>query len=90
MTGMPRWSRSNPLALAVLVCLYEKPMHPYEVAQTLRARAKVNQKEVLELTVIGTGLGGVAKITGLLLAGDSKQPGTNYVAKISGKTLKRT
>jgi len=36
----PRWSRSNPLALAVLVSLYEKPMHPYEVAQTLRARAK--------------------------------------------------
>jgi DNA-binding PadR family transcriptional regulator len=35
-----RWSRTNPLALAVLVCLYEKPMHPYEVAQTLRARAK--------------------------------------------------
>ena len=41
MTRMPpRWSRSNPLALAVLVCLYEKPMHPYEVAQTLRQRAK--------------------------------------------------
>jgi DNA-binding PadR family transcriptional regulator len=37
---MARWSRSNPLALAVLVCLYEKPMHPYEVAQTLRSRAK--------------------------------------------------
>jgi len=37
---MPRWSRSNPLALAVLVCLYERPMHPYEVAQTLRQRAK--------------------------------------------------
>ncbi|HUI02062.1 MAG TPA: PadR family transcriptional regulator [Acidimicrobiales bacterium] len=36
----PRWSRANPLALAVLVSLYEKPMHPYEVAQTLRARAK--------------------------------------------------
>ena len=36
----PRWSRTNPLALAVLVCLYEKPMHPYEVAQTLRTRAK--------------------------------------------------
>jgi DNA-binding PadR family transcriptional regulator len=32
--------RSNPLALAVLACLYEKPMHPYEVAQTLRERAK--------------------------------------------------
>jgi len=37
---MARWSRANPLALAVLVCLYEKPMHPYEVAQTLRQRAK--------------------------------------------------
>jgi DNA-binding PadR family transcriptional regulator len=37
---MPRWSRSNPLALAVLVSLYEQPMHPYEVAQTLRQRAK--------------------------------------------------
>src|ERR1700689_5016848 len=37
---MPRQVRSNPLALAVLVTLYEKPMHPYEVAQTLRTRAK--------------------------------------------------
>lgn len=32
--------RSNPLALAVLVCLYERPMHPYEVSQTLRTRHK--------------------------------------------------
>jgi DNA-binding PadR family transcriptional regulator len=31
---------SNPLALAVLVCLYERPMHPYEMASTLRERAK--------------------------------------------------
>lgn len=37
---MPRRVRSNPLALAVLVTLYERPMHPYEVAQTLRTRAK--------------------------------------------------
>ena len=37
---MPRKVRSNPLALAVLVSLYERPMHPYEVAQQLRARAK--------------------------------------------------
>ena len=36
----PRRRRSNPLALAVLGCLYEKPMHPYEVSQTLRTRAK--------------------------------------------------
>jgi DNA-binding PadR family transcriptional regulator len=33
-------TRGNPLALAVLSCLYERPMHPYEVAQTLRSRAK--------------------------------------------------
>lgn len=32
--------RANPLALAVLLCLYEKPMHPYEVATTLRQRGK--------------------------------------------------
>lgn len=37
---MPARSRSNPLALAVLTCLFEKPMHPYEMAQTMRTRAK--------------------------------------------------
>jgi DNA-binding PadR family transcriptional regulator len=29
---------SNPLALAVLSCLNERPMHPYEMATTLRER----------------------------------------------------
>jgi DNA-binding PadR family transcriptional regulator len=33
-------SRSNPLALAILICLYERPMHPYEIAMTLRQRNK--------------------------------------------------
>ncbi len=37
---MPARSRANPLALAVLVCLAERPMHPYEVATTLRQRRK--------------------------------------------------
>ena len=37
---MARGRRSNPLALAVLMCLYERPMHPYEVAATLRERGK--------------------------------------------------
>jgi DNA-binding PadR family transcriptional regulator len=37
MTGK---HRNNPLALAVLVSLYERPMHPYEVASVLRERAK--------------------------------------------------
>lgn len=31
---------SNPLALAVLVLLYERPMHPYEMASTLKERRK--------------------------------------------------
>jgi DNA-binding PadR family transcriptional regulator len=31
---------ANPLALAVLACLREKPMHPYEMASTLRERRK--------------------------------------------------
>jgi DNA-binding PadR family transcriptional regulator len=33
-------NRSNPLALAVLICLAERPMHPYEAATTLRQRGK--------------------------------------------------
>ncbi len=33
-------NRSNPLALAVMICLAERPMHPYEVATTLRQRQK--------------------------------------------------
>jgi DNA-binding PadR family transcriptional regulator len=31
---------SNPLALAVLACLFERPMHPYEMASTMRERGK--------------------------------------------------
>jgi DNA-binding PadR family transcriptional regulator len=31
---------SNPLALAVLSCLRERPMHPYEMATTMRSRGK--------------------------------------------------
>jgi DNA-binding PadR family transcriptional regulator len=33
-------SRSNPLALAVLITLHERPMHPYEVSTVLRARTQ--------------------------------------------------
>jgi len=33
---------SNPLALAVLSCLTERPMHPYEISTTLRSRGKEN------------------------------------------------
>jgi DNA-binding PadR family transcriptional regulator len=37
---MARRNRNNPLALAVLMCLAERPMHPYEIATTLRRRHK--------------------------------------------------
>jgi DNA-binding PadR family transcriptional regulator len=37
---MPRPKRSNPLALAVLSALFERPGHPYELATTLRERGK--------------------------------------------------
>ncbi len=37
---MTRRKVSNPLALAVLACLFERPMHPYEIATTLRERGK--------------------------------------------------
>jgi DNA-binding PadR family transcriptional regulator len=32
--------RTNPLALAVLACLTERPMHPYEMAATMRTRGQ--------------------------------------------------
>jgi DNA-binding PadR family transcriptional regulator len=35
-----RQNRSNPLALAFLLSLLERPMHPYEVATMLRQRMK--------------------------------------------------
>ncbi|MGY1808957.1 PadR family transcriptional regulator [Blastococcus sp. SYSU D00669] len=37
---MSRRRVSNPLALAVLGCLAERPMHPYEISTTLRTRGK--------------------------------------------------
>ena len=37
---MSRRRVSNPLALAVLSCLAERPMHPYEISTTLRSRGK--------------------------------------------------
>jgi DNA-binding PadR family transcriptional regulator len=70
---MPRWSRSNPLALAVLVCLYEKPMHPYEVAQTLRQRAKQESVRLnygsLYAVVEGLEKKGLIKATGTVREG---------------------
>lgn len=40
MPHLQGFRRVNPLALAVLVLLWEKPMHPYQMSQTLRQRGK--------------------------------------------------
>ncbi|MDV3221685.1 PadR family transcriptional regulator [Intrasporangium sp.] len=37
---MTRRRVNNPLALAVLSCLQERPMHPYQISSTLRQRGK--------------------------------------------------
>jgi DNA-binding PadR family transcriptional regulator len=43
---MAKKRRSNPLALAVLVLLFERPMHPYEIATTLRDRHKADSIKI--------------------------------------------
>jgi DNA-binding PadR family transcriptional regulator len=40
VVAMKRRKLGNPLALAVLATLWQKPMHPYEIAQTLRRQGK--------------------------------------------------
>jgi DNA-binding PadR family transcriptional regulator len=37
---MPKRPVTNPLALAVLSCLWERPMYPYEMTRSLRERGK--------------------------------------------------
>ena len=44
MSDVARWRRTNPLALAVLVLLFEGPNHPYELARTAKTQA---QKQML-------------------------------------------
>ncbi|MFC8827884.1 PadR family transcriptional regulator [Streptomyces sp. NPDC057137] len=44
--GAKRRKLSNPLALAVMALLSERPMHPYEISQTLRQRGKENSVKI--------------------------------------------
>lgn len=44
--GAKRRKLSNPLALAVMALLSERPMHPYEIAQTLRRRGKEHSVKI--------------------------------------------
>jgi ELWxxDGT repeat protein len=54
---------------------------------TLRAIGRVNLLKPLQFTVVGTAPGGVAKVTGLLLAG-SGQAGTDYLATVTPRKVK--
>lgn len=88
----PSWSRTNPLALAVLVCLYEKPMHPYEVAQTLRTRAKQESVRLnygsLYAVVETLEKKGFVKATGTLQEG--RRPQRTVYAITEGGTVEMT
>jgi DNA-binding PadR family transcriptional regulator len=44
--AMKRRKLSNPLALAVMTTLWQKPMHPYEIAQTLRRQGKDSSTKI--------------------------------------------
>jgi ELWxxDGT repeat protein len=57
---------------------------------TLKVAKKPKAHTGLTLKVVGSGPTGIAKLTGLQLAGSGGQPGTNYVAAIRGKRLTQT
>lgn len=64
---------SNPLALAVLACLLERPMHPYEIASTLRERGKEHSIK-LNYGSLYTVVDNLAK-HGLIEAGEAQREG---------------
>lgn len=64
---------SNPLALAVLACLREKPMHPYEMATTMRSRGKEHSIK-LNYGSLYTVVDNLAK-HGLIEAGEAHREG---------------
>jgi hypothetical protein len=79
-------SKHSPVpTLIPLIVSYD----PRTNAVTLTARVKVKPNQALKLTVIGEGPDGIAKVTGLPLAGNHRRPGTNYVATVTGASIKR-
>lgn len=64
---------SNPLALAVLALLWERPMHPYEMSTTLRERRKQDSIR-LNFGSLYSVVESLAK-RGLIAAGDSVREG---------------
>jgi glucose/arabinose dehydrogenase len=56
---------------------------------TLTSTVRVKARQSFKLTVIGKGPDGIANVTGLLMAGFRKRVGTNYVASITGKSIRQ-
>ena len=87
---MPRGrATSNPLALAVLACLFERPMHPYEMASTMRERGK-EQSIKLNYGSLYTVVDNLAK-HGLIVALEARREGrrperTVYELTDAGRT----
>jgi DNA-binding PadR family transcriptional regulator len=83
---------SNPLALAVLVLLFERPMHPYEIAATLRMRNKGGSIK-LRYGSLYTVIDSLAQV-GLIQAKETVREGkrperTIYALTLSGVTRMR-
>jgi DNA-binding PadR family transcriptional regulator len=79
---------SNPLALAVLACLRESPMHPYEMATTMRSRGKEHSIK-LNYGSLYTVVDNLAK-HGFIEAGEAHREGrrperTVYVLTAAGR-----
>jgi DNA-binding PadR family transcriptional regulator len=86
---MPPVRSTNPLGLAVLALLYERPMHPYEMAQTLRRRRK-HESIRLNYGSLYAVVDGLQQ-RGLVAAGDATREGrrperTVYSLTDAGRT----
>jgi hypothetical protein len=86
---IPAGKRSKKVALPAAIPLVVS-YNPTTNAVTLAAQARVKRGQALRLRVIGSGPDGIAKLTGLPLAGDGVHPGTNYVATITGGSIRHT
>jgi DNA-binding PadR family transcriptional regulator len=77
---------NNPLGLAVLALLKEKPMHPYQMATTLRARAKEESIKINYGSLYS--VIGVLEREGLVLARETVREGARPERTVYGLTAK--
>jgi ELWxxDGT repeat protein len=83
-------SKHKPAPPPTRISLGVSSYNPATNQVTLKGPKKVKTSPALTLTVVGSGPDGIAKLDGLQLAGSGRQPGTNYVASVTGKTVTPT